>query len=75
MDFYYFFQIFNVQTLDLKAVGKSFGFISPPHIDFGVGVSKALARAGRKNKDQDHKKTKIYKQGKPKVNTNVQFVR
>jgi len=68
-------QIFNVQTLDLKAVGKSFGFISPPHIDFGVGVSKALARAGRKNKDQDHKKTKIYKQGKPKVNTNVQFVR
>ena len=73
--FYYFFQIFNVQTLDLKAVGKSFGFISPPHIDFGVGVSKQLARAGRKNKDQDQKKTKIYRQGKPKVNTNVQFVR
>jgi len=68
-------QIFNVQTLDLKAVGKSFGFLSPPHIDFGVGVSKQLARAGRKNKDQDQKKTKIYRQGKPKVNTNVQFVR
>jgi len=68
-------QIFNVQTLDLKAVGKSFGFLSPPHIDFGVGVSKQLARAGRKNKDQDQKKTKIYRQGKPKVDTNVQFVR
>merc|ERR1712192_185825 len=64
-------QIFNVQPLDLKAVGKSFGFLSPPHIDFGVGVSKQLARAGRKNKDQDQKKTKIYRQGKPKVNTNV----
>merc|ERR1711994_1091160 len=59
-------QIFNVQTLDLKAVGQSFGFVTPPHIDFGVGVSKQLARAGRKNKEQDHKKTKIFRQGKPK---------
>ncbi|CAB4070427.1 DDX18 [Lepeophtheirus salmonis] len=33
-------QIFNVQTLDLKAVGKSFGFVSPPHIDIGVYSSK-----------------------------------
>merc|ERR1711936_255359 len=33
-------QIFNVQTLDLKSVGMSFGFVSPPHIDLGVGVSK-----------------------------------
>jgi len=66
-------QIFNVQTLDLKAVGKSFGFVSPPHIDFGVGVSKKLARDGKKNKERDHKKTKIYRQGKPKGM--VQFVR
>jgi len=58
-------QIFNVQTLDLKAVGQSFGFVSPPHIDFGVGVSKKLARDGKKNKDRDHKKTKIYREGKP----------
>merc|ERR1711971_1534237 len=68
-------QIFNVQTLDLKAVGKSFGFLSPPHIDFGVGVSKQLARAGRKNKDQDHKKSKIYRQVDGKVNGKVQFSR
>ena len=72
-DNFKFLQIFNVQTLDLKAVGQSFGFVTPPHIDFGVGVSKQLARAGRKNKEQDHKKTKIFRQGKPKGM--VQFAR
>ena len=69
----FFFQIFNVQTLDLKAVGKSFGFVSPPHIDLGVGVSKKIAREGKKNNDRDHKKAKIYRQGKPK--NLVQFAR
>merc|ERR1712165_299562 len=52
-------QIFNVQTLDLKSVGMSFGFVSPPHIDLGVGVSKKMAREGKKHKDQ--KKSKIYR--------------
>ena len=65
-------QIFNVQTLDLKAVGKSFGFISPPHIDLGVGVSKKMAREGKKH-NKDQKKAKIYRQGKPKGF--VQFAR
>jgi len=65
--------IFNVQTLDLKSVGKSFGFVSPPHIDLGVGVSKKIAREGKKNNDRDHKKAKIYRQGKPK--NLVQFAR
>ena len=32
-------QIFDVQSLDLMGVGKSFGFEAPPHIDLGVGVS------------------------------------
>merc|ERR1712223_1465419 len=64
-------QIFNVQTLDLKSVGMSFGFVSPPHIDLGVGVSKKMAREGKKHKDQ--KKSKIYRQGKPKGF--VQFAR
>merc|ERR1712110_348785 len=41
-------QIFNVQTLDLKAVGNSFGFISPPHIDLGVGVSKKNGQRRKK---------------------------
>ena len=65
--------IFDVQTLNLAAVGKSFGFETPPHIDLGVGVSKRFNR-GRNNdyfqggrggggskKDQ---KSKIYKPGK-----------
>ena len=26
-----------LQTLDLAAVGRSFGFAVPPHIDLGVG--------------------------------------
>merc|ERR1719323_1738585 len=41
-------QIFNVQTLDLAAVGQSFGFVVPPHIDLGVGYSKKMARDDRK---------------------------
>jgi len=65
-------QIFNVQTLDLKAVGNSFGFVSPPHIDLGVGVSKKMAREGKKH-NKDQKKSKIYRQGKPKGL--VQFAR
>merc|ERR1712223_2269292 len=64
-------QIFNVHTMDLKAVGQSFGFVSPPHIDLGVGVSKKMAREEKKHKDQ--KKSRIYRQGKPKGF--VQFAR
>jgi len=40
--------IFNVQTLDLTAVGRSFGFVVPPHIDLGVGYSKKMARDDRR---------------------------
>lgn len=56
--------IFDVQTLDLIAVGRSFGFAVPPRVDLNVGVSK------KKNKDsrfkhfggeQRRKKTLIYK--------------
>ena len=56
-------QIFDVQTLDLIAVGKSFGFESPPHIDLGVGASKK--NRPRKNdivKNKRDKKSKIYRQ-------------
>ena len=28
-------QVFDVNTLDLQAVGRSFGFTSPPHVDIG----------------------------------------
>ncbi|XP_043269881.1 probable ATP-dependent RNA helicase pitchoune [Venturia canescens] len=33
-------QIFDVETLDLVKVGKSFGFTVPPAVDLKVGVSK-----------------------------------
>lgn len=33
-------QIFDVQTLDLAKVAKSFGFIVPPAVDLKVGASK-----------------------------------
>ena len=59
--------IFNVQTLDLTAVGRSFGFVVPPHIDLGVGYSKKMAREGRKHLDKKDKATKMYR-GKIKSN-------
>ncbi|XP_011147872.2 probable ATP-dependent RNA helicase pitchoune [Harpegnathos saltator] len=34
-------QIFNIETLNLTAVAKSFGFTVPPTVDLKVGVSKA----------------------------------
>eukprot|EP00096_Caligus_rogercresseyi_P004032 TRINITY_DN1815_c0_g1_i1.p1 TRINITY_DN1815_c0_g1~~TRINITY_DN1815_c0_g1_i1.p1 ORF type:complete len:602 (+),score=165.27 TRINITY_DN1815_c0_g1_i1:29-1834(+) len=58
-------QIFDVQTLDLKAVGKSFGFVNPPHIDIGVYSSKG-ARPRKFKKNKDFEKVKIFKQGKQK---------
>lgn len=57
-------QIFNVQTLDLAAVGRSFGFTVPPHIDLGVGYSKKMAREGRKKPmDKKDKHSKMFRQG------------
>lgn len=70
-------QIFNVQTLDLKAVGRSFGFVTPPHIDLGVGVAKKAAREAKRGSGgagfKGQKKAKIYRQGKPK--NMLQFAR
>lgn len=33
-------QIFDVNTLDLQAVSKSFGFLVPPVVDLKVGAAK-----------------------------------
>ena len=60
-------QIFNVQTIDLRAVGQSFGFGSPPHVDIGVGVShKDRARKRKPDDAFDRyakKKKMVFKQG------------
>jgi len=47
--------------LDLKAVGNSYGFVVPPHIDIGVAPSKK-GRARQGKGDNNYKKTKIFRQ-------------
>ena len=41
--------IFNVHTLDLKAVGKSFGFTAPPRVSCSVCV--CVSRKSNQKKD------------------------
>jgi len=58
--------IYDVQNIDLKAVGTSFGFIVPPHIDLGVYASKAVRQRKQAEARKGDKKTKIYRQPKEK---------
>jgi hypothetical protein len=54
-----------VQSLCLKSVGNSFGFVVPPHIDLGVAASfKARPRKETGRDGKNFKKTKIFRQGK-----------
>jgi len=54
--------IYDVQNIDLKAVGASFGFTVPPHIDIGVAPSNK-ARPRKQGGDfKKDKKNKIYRQ-------------
>ena len=58
--------IYDVQSLCLRSVGQSFGFVVPPHIDLGVAASfKARSRnkEGKGDKSKNFKKTKIFRQG------------
>merc|ERR1740122_498163 len=59
-------QIFDVQNLDMKAVGTSFGFIVPPHIDLGVYASKNARLRKQAENTKAGKKAKIYRQPKEK---------
>ena len=61
-------QIYDVHNLDLASVGKSFGFVVPPHIDIGVAPSKkARVRKQEFGRDgQRMKKTKMFRQPKHK---------
>lgn len=58
-------QIFDVQTLDLAGVGRSFGFTVPPHIDIGVGFSKKANKERKRETFKKDHKAKIYRQGMP----------
>eukprot|EP00092_Neocalanus_flemingeri_P015552 GFUD01016834.1.p1 GENE.GFUD01016834.1~~GFUD01016834.1.p1 ORF type:complete len:676 (+),score=223.79 GFUD01016834.1:58-2085(+) len=55
--------IYDVQSLCLKSVGNSFGFVVPPHIDLGVAARKARPRNKEGVRDgKGFKKTKIFRQ-------------
>jgi len=58
--------IYDVQNLDMKAVGTSFGFIVPPHIDLGVYASKNARLRKQAENTKAGKKAKIYRQPKEK---------
>ncbi|XP_061388159.1 probable ATP-dependent RNA helicase pitchoune [Musca vetustissima] len=63
--------IFDVNTLDLQAVAKSFGFLVPPVVDLKVGAAKRVRPEKRvggggfgyyKNLNNDEKKQRVFKQ-------------
>lgn len=63
--------IFDVNTLDLQTVAKSFGFLVPPVVDLKVGAAKRQRPEKRvggggfgyyKNLNNDEKKQRTFKQ-------------
>jgi len=55
--------IYDVQTLDVKAVAKSFGLLIPPSIDIGLSYSGKIKRRNQDD-DKKFKKKKIFTQPK-----------
>ncbi len=59
--------VYEVNTLDVQMVAKSFGFRVAPFVDLGVSAGKKFAGGGGKRKagsydnDAKHKKAKIYR--------------
>lgn len=55
--------VYNVDTLDIEQVAKSFGFRVPPFIDLGVSAGKKFSGKRRLpfENDKKAKKAKIYK--------------
>lgn len=52
-------KVFDVQSLDLKKVAKSFGFETPPWVDIGVAGAKRKAKDGRKERMISKKRSKF----------------
>lgn len=59
--------------VDLKAVGASYGFVVPPHIDIGVAPSKKGRARNQGGDKKDFKKTKIFRQ--PNSKGKIKFSR
>jgi ATP-dependent RNA helicase DDX18/HAS1 len=56
--------VYDVNTLDVQAVAKSFGFHTAPYVDLGVSAGKKFSgkrKAGAYDNDGKHKKAKIYR--------------
>lgn len=56
--------VYDVNTLDVQQVAKSFGFKVAPFVDLGVSAGKNFAGKKRKStfqSDKNAKKAKIYK--------------
>ncbi|CAG0923477.1 unnamed protein product [Notodromas monacha] len=74
-------KIFDVNTLDLKEVAKSFGFSVPPHIDLNVHTMRRPQKRGggggisNFNEKKQLAKAKIYKDPKKFRKDSRQFTR
>ena len=56
--------VYDVNTLDIQQVAKSFGFRVAPFVDLGVSAGKKFSNNKRKmsfQSDKNAKKAKIYK--------------
>ena len=54
--------VFDISTLDVANVAKSFGFETPPHVDLDIGGNKKIFKERRKMMSNNKgKKKKIYK--------------
>jgi ATP-dependent RNA helicase DDX18/HAS1 len=58
--------VYDVNTLDVQNVAKSFGFRVAPFVDLGVSAGKKFSSSGGKRKnsfqsDKNAKKAKIFK--------------
>ena len=55
--------VFDISTLDVELVAKSFGFENPPHVDLDVGGNKKIFKQQRRKimSDGKEKKRKIFK--------------
>lgn len=51
-------EIFNVHSLDLKAIAKSFGFQTPPRVNINIESKSAHTRRASKAKGADYRRKK-----------------
>ncbi|XP_017881944.1 probable ATP-dependent RNA helicase pitchoune [Ceratina calcarata] len=82
-------QIFDIETLDLAKVAKSFGFLVPPAVDLKVGVSKNsrprkriggggygyFKNVNNPNSEKQLKRSKSFRQVNKRDKDNRQFAR